>query len=82
MRKECVPVFRDVMSGNPTLNQLALIIPISQSPSADNICGVPRTAQHYGSSQSSHSGTKWVGKVFCSSSSSCSAPEEESVGRS
>lgn len=63
MQKEHVSVQRCDERGNPTLNQLALIIPIYPNPCAGNIC-IPRRVQYYGFSQSSHSCTKWVGNIF------------------
>lgn len=77
MQKEHVSIQRCDESGNPTLNQLALIIPIYPNPSAGTTC-VPRKVQHYGFSQSSHSCTKCFGNNFLWSSSSCSALEDES----
>lgn len=78
VKRACACVQRCDENKKPTLNQLALMIPIYPSPSAGNTCGVPRTVQHYGSSQSSCLGTKWVRNIFCWGSSSRSGLEEES----
>lgn len=74
-KRACIHLQRCDESGNPTVHQPALIIPIYPSPGAGNTCGVRRTVQHFGSSQSSCSGMEQVGNIVRWSSSSWSVLE-------